>query len=431
MLVGHGTAWTVLVGGPDRDRRRTWLVGRVMTMPDLLVVPHPAEPPARVPYWSHEHRGRTSTGRRTREPDGPARRDWWHRDHPTFTALAGFFSGMLFVTVVPGAFVAVLRLLFEYETAEDLFPLVLLTLVVPIALLAVAADPPLRHVPAARDGADGAGRARGGVAGALLHGPRRRLTFSPRSDRGGGMIVGMSDRLPVPRGRRQPARCRSCSTSRAAARSRRATSPTSRPTSARSCATELGPARVPGQAALDPLLLAAGRRPGRDDRPPGRPARRAGRGAAAAADDAAAHARGRQGHHPQDAVEALRRRARRVRADALPRTASRCASPARPAAAWPARSAPPARAGCSATCRPPRSSSRSSPAPGRWPAARCPAARAASPTWSSWAWASRWPTTRPSSAPYAASPTRRPAGSACRRAASPSPPSASCRGSSS
>lgn len=63
--------------------------------------------------------------------------DWWHRDHPTFTALAGFFSGMLFVTVVPGGFVGVLRLLFEYETAEDLFPLVLITLVVPITLLAV------------------------------------------------------------------------------------------------------------------------------------------------------------------------------------------------------------------------------------------------------------------------------------------------------
>ena len=73
----------------------------------------------------------TTTGSSDRPPD------WWHRDHPTFTALAGFFSGMLFVTVVPGGFVAILRLLFEYDTAEDLFPLVLLTLVVPIVLLAV------------------------------------------------------------------------------------------------------------------------------------------------------------------------------------------------------------------------------------------------------------------------------------------------------
>ena len=63
--------------------------------------------------------------------------DWWHRDHPTFTALTGFFSGMLFVTVVPGGFAALLRLLFDYETAEDLFPFVLVTLVVPIALVAV------------------------------------------------------------------------------------------------------------------------------------------------------------------------------------------------------------------------------------------------------------------------------------------------------
>ena len=52
---------------------------------------------------------------------------------------------------------------------------------------------------------------------------------------------------------------------------------------------------------------------------PGGRARRAGRGAAARPDDAAAHAGGRQGHHPQDAVAALRRRAGRVGADALPR----------------------------------------------------------------------------------------------------------------
>lgn len=63
------------------------------------------------------------------------RRDWWHHDHPTFTALAGFFAGMLFVTAVPGGFAGVLRLLFHYERAEELFPLVLVALVVPIGLL--------------------------------------------------------------------------------------------------------------------------------------------------------------------------------------------------------------------------------------------------------------------------------------------------------
>jgi hypothetical protein len=62
--------------------------------------------------------------------------DWWHRDHPTFTALTGFFTGLVFVILVPGLFAAILNWVFEYHTAEDLFPLVLLTLVVPIGLLA-------------------------------------------------------------------------------------------------------------------------------------------------------------------------------------------------------------------------------------------------------------------------------------------------------
>ena len=72
-----------------------------------------------------------ATGSHGRKPD------WWHHDHPTFTALTGFFSGMLFVTVVPGGFASVLRLLFDYHTAEELFPFVLVALVVPIALLGV------------------------------------------------------------------------------------------------------------------------------------------------------------------------------------------------------------------------------------------------------------------------------------------------------
>lgn len=78
--------------------------------------------------------GTNVEGTATTDPAGRTP-DWWHRDHPTFTALTGFFTGMLFVTLVPGGFVAILRLLFEYETAEDLFPFVLITLVVPIVLL--------------------------------------------------------------------------------------------------------------------------------------------------------------------------------------------------------------------------------------------------------------------------------------------------------
>jgi len=71
-----------------------------------------------------------TTGRDERPPD------WWHRDHPTFTALTGFFTGLVFVVLVPAAFVGLLHLLVDDETTNDLFPLVLLTLGVPIGLMA-------------------------------------------------------------------------------------------------------------------------------------------------------------------------------------------------------------------------------------------------------------------------------------------------------
>jgi hypothetical protein len=61
--------------------------------------------------------------------------DWWHRDHPTFTALTGFFTGLAYVIVIPGGFAALLNLVFEYHTAEDLFPFVLVMLAVPLGLL--------------------------------------------------------------------------------------------------------------------------------------------------------------------------------------------------------------------------------------------------------------------------------------------------------
>ena len=66
----------------------------------------------------------------TRQPD------WWHRDHPTFTALSGFLTGLAFVILVPGVFVAVLYAVVDDHTAEDLFPLVLVTLAVPFGLVA-------------------------------------------------------------------------------------------------------------------------------------------------------------------------------------------------------------------------------------------------------------------------------------------------------
>lgn len=71
------------------------------------------------------------------EADGesPRQPSWWHRDHPTFSALSGFFTGLLFVLLVPALFVGILSLLFDYNRVEDLFPLVLVTLVVPLGLV--------------------------------------------------------------------------------------------------------------------------------------------------------------------------------------------------------------------------------------------------------------------------------------------------------
>jgi 4-amino-4-deoxy-L-arabinose transferase-like glycosyltransferase len=68
-------------------------------------------------------------------PQERTRFAWWHASHPTFAGITGFFAGMLFVTALPGAFVGFLRLLFSYDTAEQLFPFVLLALALPIFLL--------------------------------------------------------------------------------------------------------------------------------------------------------------------------------------------------------------------------------------------------------------------------------------------------------
>ena len=60
---------------------------------------------------------------------------WWHRDHPTFSALSGFFTGLLFVLLVPALFVGILSLVFDNDRVEELFPLVLITLIVPLGLV--------------------------------------------------------------------------------------------------------------------------------------------------------------------------------------------------------------------------------------------------------------------------------------------------------
>lgn len=71
----------------------------------------------------------------TEEPVKRRRPDWFHRGHPVFFPLAGFFTGMVFIIVVPGAYAALLKALVGYKRAEELFPFVLATLAVPIGLL--------------------------------------------------------------------------------------------------------------------------------------------------------------------------------------------------------------------------------------------------------------------------------------------------------
>lgn len=62
-------------------------------------------------------------------------REWWHRDHPTFTALSGFFSGLAYVAIVPALFAGILDLTFGERTAREAFPFVVLLLALPLLLL--------------------------------------------------------------------------------------------------------------------------------------------------------------------------------------------------------------------------------------------------------------------------------------------------------
>src|SRR6476620_5893089 len=100
-------------------RRRTRPTG------GARVIPGPGSARIVSMMTEHTHEERPAD----REPD------WWHRDHPTFTALTGFFTGLVFVIAVPGLFAAILHVVFDDNTAEDMFPFVLVMVGVPIALL--------------------------------------------------------------------------------------------------------------------------------------------------------------------------------------------------------------------------------------------------------------------------------------------------------
>ena len=67
--------------------------------------------------------------------DPEAAPSWWHTSHPTFAGLVGFFTGVAYVIIVPGFYAAFLSFVLSDQTARRLFPLGLLALVVPLALL--------------------------------------------------------------------------------------------------------------------------------------------------------------------------------------------------------------------------------------------------------------------------------------------------------
>ena len=103
-------------------------------------------PPRRAPERPAEADAPVTDAPRTRtrarprrrpedEPDEGPEPSWWHRSHPTFAGLVGFFTGVAYVIVVPGVYAALLGLLVSDATAQQLFPLVLVALVIPIALL--------------------------------------------------------------------------------------------------------------------------------------------------------------------------------------------------------------------------------------------------------------------------------------------------------
>lgn len=69
------------------------------------------------------------------EPQDDDEPNWWHRSHPTFAGVVGFFTGIVYVIVVPGIYATLLNAFLGEKTATRLFPYVLIALLVPVGLL--------------------------------------------------------------------------------------------------------------------------------------------------------------------------------------------------------------------------------------------------------------------------------------------------------
>lgn len=62
---------------------------------------------------------------------------WRHRDHPVFTPLSGFFTGLVAAVLLPTVFGAVLSTMFSDRTTGELLPLSVVVLGIPLVLVAV------------------------------------------------------------------------------------------------------------------------------------------------------------------------------------------------------------------------------------------------------------------------------------------------------
>lgn len=63
-------------------------------------------------------------------------RDWWHRDHPTFVAITGFFAGLAYVALVPALVGGLLTWMVGERAAQEAYLYVLTLLLLPLLLLA-------------------------------------------------------------------------------------------------------------------------------------------------------------------------------------------------------------------------------------------------------------------------------------------------------
>jgi hypothetical protein len=99
----------------------------------------PAAPHDQTPEVAPDEDAEEAPETEAPETEAPGRDgsqpSWWQSSHPTFAGLVGFFTGVAYVIVVPGIYAALLSVVLSDRTAQRLFPLVALIIVVPLVLL--------------------------------------------------------------------------------------------------------------------------------------------------------------------------------------------------------------------------------------------------------------------------------------------------------